>query len=273
VSDVNQAGSGQAGWAEAESLARGAGAILEEFYGRIHRTDAKRKKGVRRDLVSEADIAAEKYLIENIPREDDVLGEEGSVRATGATRQWIVDPLDGTVNFLHGIPVWAVSVALIVKGKPAAACVHAPALGLTFTAAAGEGTHCNGERAEVSITDKIGESILATGFAYRRNELPDHNFDNFETLGMRAAGVRRMGAAAVDLAFLATGRIDGFWELHLSAWDVAAGILLIREAGGTVTDFAGHEDLEGLLFGRNLVASNGRIHTMLRAGLNPLRGF
>jgi len=173
----------------------------------------------------------------------------------------------------HASGIWAVSVALIEKGKLAAACVHAPALDLTFVAALGEGAYCNGQRAEVSITDTIAESILATGFAYRRNELPDHNFDNFERLGMQAAGVRRMGAAAVDLAFLATGRIDGFWELHLSAWDVAAGILLIREAGGKVTDFRGGEELEQLLYGRNLVASNGRIHDALRTGLQPLRGF
>jgi len=260
-------------WTQAETLARGAGELLSEYYGRIHRTDAQRKKGVRRDLVSEADIAAEKYLLENIPASDDVIGEEGGERATGAARQWIVDPLDGTVNFLHGIPVWCVSVALVENGELAAACVHAPALDLTFCAARDEGVACNGAPAEVSITDTIDESILATGFAYRRNELPDHNFDNFEALGMRAAGVRRMGAAAVDLAFLATGRIDGFWELHLSAWDVAAGILLIREAGGRVTDFAGNTDLKQLLYGRNLVASNGRIHDALRTGLNPLRGF
>lgn len=261
------------GWTQAETLARGAGEILDDYFGRIHRTDAQRKKGVRRDLVSEADIAAEKYLLEHIPDEDDVLGEEGSERATGAARQWIVDPLDGTVNFLHGIPFWAVSVALVEHGKLAAGCVHAPALNLTFCAAAGEGTHVNGTRAEVSITGSIDESILATGFAYRRNELADNNFDNFEQLGMRAAGMRRMGAAAVDLAFLATGRLDGFWEPHLSAWDVAAGILLIREAGGRVTDFRGSDELEKLLYGRNLVASNGHIHDALRGALRPLRGL
>ncbi|MHC4955477.1 MAG: inositol monophosphatase family protein [Planctomycetota bacterium] len=261
------------GWEQAEALARGAGEILDSYYGRIHRADARQKQGVRADLVSDADVAAERYLVEHIPDTDDVLGEEGDDRQTGAARHWIVDPLDGTVNFLHGIPFWAVSVALVENGELTAGVVHAPALGLTFCAARGEGCHCNGEPVSVSASAELEDSILATGFAYRRGELADHNFDNFEALGMRAAGVRRMGAAAVDLAFIASGRIDGFWELHLNPWDVAAGILLIREAGGRVTDFAGSEELDRLLHGRNLVATNGHIHETVRAGLNPLRGF
>jgi len=256
----------------AVELAQGAGELLLRSFGRLHRDDATRKAGARRDLVSEADVAAENHLVERIPAADDVLGEEGSARETGAARRWIIDPLDGTVNFLHGIPFWAVSVALVEDGALAEAAVHAPALGWTFAAARGRGATLNGEPVRVSGTAAIEDSILATGFAYRRNELPDHNFDNFEALGMRAAGVRRLGAAAIDLALVAAGRIDGFWELHLSPWDVAAGILLVREAGGRVTDFAGGEDLTALLDGRNLVATNGAIHEAVRGGLAPLRG-
>ena len=259
--------------AQAEALARGAGEILTGFFGRLHRGDAKRKAGVRRDLVSEADIAAEAYVNERIPASDDVLGEEGSARETGAARKWIVDPLDGTVNFLHGIPFWAVSVALVENGELAVGVVHAPALGWTFTAARGAGATLNGAAMHVSGTKTLSESIVATGFPYRRDELPDNNFDNFEAIGMQAAGVRRLGAAALDLSLLASGRIDGFWELHLNSWDVAAAILLVREAGGRVTDFTGNEELRALLDGRNLIASNGAIHEELRGKLAAPRGL
>ncbi len=260
-------------WDEAEKLARGAGEILMRYHGQLHRADAQRKGGGRRDLVSTADIESEAYLVENIPSTDDILGEEGSDRSTGAARRWIVDPLDGTVNFLHGIPMWCVSIGIVEDGELVVGVIHAPVLDLTFCAARGEGAFCNGEPIRVSPATSLDESILATGFAYRRNELADHNFDNFEALGMRAAGVRRMGAAAVDLAFIASGRMDGFWELHLNAWDVAAGILLVREAGGRVTDFSGSEELDPLLFGRNLVASNGNIHDEILGGLTPIRGL
>ncbi len=259
--------------AEAERLARGAGALLEGFYGRLHRVDAERKGGAARDLVSEADLASEDFLTKRIPASDDFLGEEGSCRDTGASRKWIVDPLDGTVNFLHGIPFWAVSIGVVEDGELLVGIVHAPALGWTFAAERGKGATLNGKRIEVSGSTTLSDSIVGTGFAYRRNELADSNFDNFERIGMQCAGVRRMGAAAVDMALLASGRIDGFWELHLSPWDIAAGILLVREAGGTVTDFGGADDLDRLLDGRNLVATNGAIHEELRGKLSPLRGI
>lgn len=256
----------------AADLARGAGALLLSHYGTLRRADADRK-GARRDLVSRADVESERYLLDAIPAGDDVLSEEGSSRDTGARRKWVIDPLDGTVNFLHGIPNWGVSIGVIEDGELAAAAVHAPELDLTVTAAAGEGCFCNGAPARASGTSELAEAIVATGFAYRRNELPDHNFDNFTAIGMQAAGIRRMGAACLDLAYLACGRLDGFWELHLNAWDVAAGILLVREAGGRVTDFTGDEDLDACLFRRHIVATNGSIHEAIRERLAPLRGM
>ncbi|MHC4451013.1 MAG: inositol monophosphatase family protein [Planctomycetota bacterium] len=258
---------------QALELAHGAGELLEGYFGQLHRGDADRKQGVRRDLVSEADVASEKYLVERIPAADDVLGEEGSARETGAARKWIIDPLDGTVNFLHGLPCWAVSVARVDAGVLTAGVVHAPALGWTFAAERGQGATLNGNPIRVSETGALGDSIVATGFAYRRDELADHNFDNFQAIGMAAAGVRRMGSAALDLAMIASGRMDGFWELHLSAWDVAAGVLLVREAGGRVTDFAGEQTLDNLLDGRNLLATNSRIHEEMRGMIAPLRGL
>ena len=258
--------------ATARDLATGAGEILASYFGRLRRKDAARKT-THRDLVSEADLESQRFLIERIPAADDILSEEGNSRDSGAHRRWVIDPLDGTVNFLHGLPFWCVSLAVVDRGELVAAVVHAPELRQTFFAAAGEGAFCNGEPVRVSATSELAESILATGFAYRRNELPDDNFDNFTALGLAAAGVRRMGSAALDLSFVACGRLDGFWELHLEAWDVAAGTLLVREAGGTVTDFGGAEDLDAVLFRRHVVASNGRVHSALRERLAPLRGL
>jgi len=258
--------------AEAEARARGAADVLSGFFGKLHRADAT-AKGARRDLVSEADLASQRYLLEHIPAGDDVLSEEGASRSTGAARTWVIDPLDGTINFLHGLPNWCVSIGVVERGALAAGAVCAPELRQIYTAAAGQGAFCNGERVFVSKTGDIGDSILATGLAYRRNELPDHNMDNITTLGFACADLRRMGAAAIDLSYVASGRIDGFWELHLNAWDVAAGILLVREAGGRVTDFRGSEKLEDVLSGSHVLASNGPLHEQIRSRLAPLRGL
>jgi myo-inositol-1(or 4)-monophosphatase len=258
--------------ADAEALARGAAAVLSGFYGKLRRADAT-SKGARRDLVSEADLAAQKYLLDRIPAADDVLSEEGASRSTGAARRWLIDPLDGTINFLHAMPNWCVSIGVVEKGVLAAAAVCAPELRQVYTATAGGGAFCNGERIRVSGTADIADAILATGLAYRRNELPDHNLDNMTTLGFACADLRRLGAAAVDLCYVASGRIDGFWELHLNPWDVTAGVLLVREAGGRVTDFKGSEKADDVLSGRHLLASNGPLHEQIRSRLSPLRGL
>ena len=256
----------------AERLARGAGEILAAHYGKLRRADAKRKSD-RRDLVSKADIESERYLLDHIPGEDDILSEEGSSRETGAARKWVIDPLDGTVNYLHGIPYWCVSIGIIEDGELIAGVVHAPELRYTVTAARGGGCHRNGEAVRVSTTDELADAVVATGFAYERNRLADNNLDNFTTVSLRAAGIRRMGAAALDMANVACGSLDGFWELHLQPWDVAAGILLVREAGGTVTDFHGKGDLDAVVSGKHIVATNGSAHEELRDCLAPLRGL
>src|SRR5262245_13404001 len=150
--------------ADAESLARGAAGVLAGFYGKIRRSDAT-SKGARRDLVSEADLASQKYLLERIPAADDVLSEEGASRSTGAARRWVIDPLDGTINFLHAMPNWCVSIGVMEKGALAAAAVVAPELRQVYTATAGGGAFCNGERIRVSGTPDIADAILATGLA------------------------------------------------------------------------------------------------------------
>jgi len=257
---------------QAVDVAGAAGELLLSYYGELRRQHADRKGGLRRDLVSKADREAESLILSTIPAGDDVIGEEGGERSSGAVRRWIVDPLDGTVNYLHQIPFWAVSIAVVEDNELVAAVVHAPALGETFTAAREDGCRRNGAAVAVSGTEELAESVLATGFSYNRNELVDNNLDNWSTLALAAAGMRRLGAASLDLAYTACGRLDGYWELHLSPWDVAAGVLLVREAGGVATDFGGAEALDAVVHGANIVASNGRIHHALRARLAPLKG-
>jgi len=149
--------------------------------------------------------------------------------------------------------------------------VRAPALEQTFTAVRGGGARLHGEPVHVSGTATLEEAILATGFAYDRDQQADDNLDNWHRFVLESAGVRRMGSAAVDLAFTACGRFDGFWELHLNPWDVAAGTLLVREAGGRVTDFHGSEALDDVLLSRHIVASNGPLHPEVVGRLAPLR--
>lgn len=253
-----------------DQLARETGEILMPFYGRLSTEDATVKDGRRRDLVSRADVAAEEHLLRSIPDGDAVLAEE-SGRREGGGRLWIIDPLDGTINFLHGIPFWCVSIALMEGGALVDAAIHAPALNLTFTASLASGARLNGDAVSVSGCDDIRDAILATGFPYARDTVADNNLENVPRVGAVAGGLRRMGSAALDLAFTAAGRLDGFWEMHLNAWDVAAGTLLVLEAGGRVSDFAGNEQLERLLYGRNIVATNRKLHGALRGRLAPLR--
>jgi len=256
----------------ARHLAERAGGELLAYFGRLDSSRARRKGGRRRDLVSEADLAAERLIVAGIPAADAVIAEESGTRRGTSERQWVVDPLDGTVNFLHGLPFWCVSIAILEKGRLLAGVVHSPVLGWTFAARAGGGATLNDEPCQVSAVSEIGDAILATGFPYARDTVADHNLDNVPRVGAVAGGLRRMGSAALDLALTGCGRLDGFWELHLNPWDVAAGVLVVREAGGRVTDFAGEENLDRLLHGRNLVASNGLVHEQLRGTLAPLRG-
>ena len=248
----------------AESAAREAGALLLESYGKIERSSVKTKSAAR-DLVTSADVASERLVVARLraafPGHAIEAEEEVRDAADGRPR-WFVDPLDGTVNFVHGIPAFAVSIALYVDGAPEAAVVHLPRLGETFTAARGLGTRKDGEPVRVSETTSLGDAILATGFPYRRNELPNSNLENFNRFFYDVRGMRRMGSAAMDLAYVAAGRLDGFWELHLAPHDVAAGALLVREAGGTVRDVDGQEDW---LRGGHIVAANPDLFEAIRS--------
>jgi myo-inositol-1(or 4)-monophosphatase len=258
----------------AEPAAREAGEVLMRFLGRLDPAGIGRKSA-RRDLVTEADVASERCLVAALRAAfpDHAIEAEEEVHDQVDDRpRWFLDPLDGTVNFVHRLPCFAVSMGLIVGGaggaggRPEAALVYAPRLGEMFTATRGGGAWLDAggtrTRLAVTATAELADAVLATGFPYRRGELEHDNLANFSALFHAVRGLRRMGSAAIDLAYTAAGRFDGFWELHLSPHDVAAGALLIREAGGVVTDAAGGD---GWLRGGSIVAGGAAMHAAVRA--------
>jgi len=224
-----------------------------------------RHKGVV-DLVTEHDLASEALIRQELRAAFPSWGllcEEGGTEGPTDVR-WIVDPLDGTTNFAHGLPLFAVAIALEVRGSVEVAVVDAPLLGVAWTATRGGGARRNGEVIAVSGTRTLDQALLATGFPYDRRTSPDNNLAEFAKLQMRAQAVRRCGSAVLDLAWLAEGSFDGYWEGKLNPWDWATGALLVSEAGGRLTDRAGAPFSH---HGATLVATNGAIHDELLAAL------
>ncbi len=253
--------------AVALEAAREAGALLLETLGRLDPAALGRKTSVR-DLVTQADVASERLVVARLRAAfpAHAIEAEEEVRDAGEVEgpRWFLDPLDGTVNFVHRIPVFAVSLALWDGARPEVAVVHAPRLGETFHALRGGGAFLNGERLRVSAAGSLAECVLATGFPYVRGDRERDNRANFDALLPEVRGMRRMGSAAIDLAYTAAGRFDGYWELGLAPHDVAAGALLVREAGGRVSDFDGGEDW---LRAGHLVAGGPVVHALLRPRL------
>lgn len=237
-------------------IAREAGDLLRKRFPERHRVEFKGEI----DLVTEADTMAEQLLIDRILRrfpDHDILAEESPATRKGASHRWIIDPLDGTTNYAHGYPVFCVSVALEVEGRTRAGVVHQPIANETFWAEEHGGAFLNGNPVRVSVTEDLSLSLLATGFPYDIRRDGNNNIQYFRAMARSAQAVRRAGSAALDLACVAAGRFDGFWEIKLKPWDTAAGCLLIREAGGVVTDLRGGE--QGVDT-PDILASNGRIH-------------
>jgi myo-inositol-1(or 4)-monophosphatase len=247
----------------AVSLAREAGAILIEGYGRAHHPE---RKG-RIDLVTEYDRRSERLLLEAIEQRYPgaaVLAEESGAHAgataaagPGGALRWIVDPLDGTTNYAHNYPFFAVSIAAEVDGAVVAGAVFDPVRGELFAAAAGGGATLDDARIRVSDVARLEDALLVTGFPYDVREHPERSLPQFQAFLARAQGLRRDGSAALNLCYTAMGRFDGFWEGHLAPWDMAAGVLVLREAGGEVTRYDGGTFA---LDGRQILATNGRIH-------------
>ncbi len=240
-----------------EEIARAAGRVQIE---RLHDAHRIEYKGAI-NLVTEVDRACEELIVGAIAKrfpDDDILAEEGSGERTQSGRRWIIDPLDGTVNYAHGFPLFCVSIALEIDGALAAGVIYDPNRDECFAAEAGGGATCNGKPIHVSEASAIRQAMVATGFAYNvQEEEARDNLDHFAAFVKRARAVRRPGSAAIDLAWLACGRLDGFWELFLKPWDMAAGVLIIREAAGRVTSFDGSPyDL----YGTQILASNGHLH-------------
>jgi myo-inositol-1(or 4)-monophosphatase len=217
------------------------------------------------DLVTEADRQAEALIVKLIREryaDHDFLAEEGVYTETGSDYRWIIDPLDGTTNYAHGFPWFAVSIALEVKGRLELGVVYNPYVGDFYVAERGCGAFLNERRLQVSTIDTLERSLLATGFAYDHKKCKANNYDYFKQFQKEAQACRRPGAASLDLASVAAGRFDGFWELKLKPWDLAAGILLIEEAGGLVSNFDG---LPMTLESQECMASNRLIHEEMQA--------
>ncbi len=217
------------------------------------------------DLVTEADRASEAFIVESLERafpSHHIHGEEGggkgAPKATAAYH-WYIDPLDGTTNFAHGLPQYSVSIALVGPEGMLLGVVYDPVRDERFSAARGMGAHLNGAPIHVSQTPKLAQALVATGFPYNRWTAEDDNTAEWRRFMKRTQGVRRLGSAALDLCYVAMGRLDLFWEKHLSPWDVLGGALIVEEAGGRVTDFdGGRPEPEHL--GARVVATNGLIH-------------
>ena len=241
----------------AVEAARLGGAVLQEQARRGF--NVEHKDAV--NLVTDADRHAEQTIVEAIRAaypDHRILAEERGAQAESTSDyQWVIDPLDGTTNFAHGFPAYCVSIGLEYQGRCILGVVFDPTRCELYLGAEGEGATLNGTPVQVSHTESLNAALLVTGFAYDIRESANNNLDHFSRFSLRAQGVRRTGTAALDLCYVAAGRFDGFWELKLHAWDTAAGIVIVQEAGGRITDFKG---APYSIYGKDLVASNALIH-------------
>jgi myo-inositol-1(or 4)-monophosphatase len=249
----------------ATEAALAAGAVLQDYWGNLNEVEEKGRSG---DLVTSADRASEKVILEIIQRHfpsHSLLAEEsGSLGEQKADYLWAIDPLDGTTNYAHQYPVYAVSIALLIHGIPQVGVIYNPARKELFRAADGLGATCNRAPIQVSATTDLTHSLLVTGFAYDRRETRDNNYAEFCHLTHLTQGVRRSGSAALDLADVASGRVDGYWERGLSPWDMAAGMVLVQQAGGHISAYDGSQVV--LQEGR-ILATNQKIHSALSEAL------
>ena len=260
--------------AVARAIVRDVAAILLDIYKKGPQYIGRKSSVI--DLVTEADLAAERLILQRLKDafpDDAILGEETGEHGSGR-RRWIFDPLDGTTNFAHRLPVFGVSIALVEGDEVLLGVTCDVTRGRVYWATRGGGAWTQGpeekesRRLRVSQTTVLQEALLATGFPYDKASNPDNNVREFAAFLVRCQGVRRAGAATVDLAWLADGRLDGYWEQRLQPWDWAAGALLVQEAGGTVTDYEGQPWRPGV---SNMVATNGHLHQEMLAVLRATR--
>ena len=251
-----------------EEIAMLAGKVLLQHLGKLEKVKEKSAAG---DLVTEADNASEKVIFEKLKDQfpsHSFLGEEGGLFLQKSDFLWAIDPLDGTTNYTHEFPVFSISIALLHNMIPQLGIVYNPISKEVFKAVIGKGAYLNDSKIHVSKTKLLTKSLLATGFAYDRRDTPDNNYLEFCYLTSISHGVRRMGSAAIDLCYVASGRYDGFWERGLKIWDIAAGSLIVGEAKGRVSSYEnGPIDLNS---GR-ILATNNHIHKKLSETLIEVR--
>ncbi|WP_373478940.1 inositol monophosphatase family protein [Geminocystis sp.] len=245
--------------------ARAGGVVLDSYWGKQLKI---REKGRAGDLITEVDQKAEEEILKVIKRhypDHAILAEESGIMGTPDNQYlWVIDPLDGTTNYAHSYPQAALSVGLIVSGIPTVGVVYNPMLKELWSAAQGLGATLNNIPIQVSTTDKLGNSLLVTGFAYDRRETEDNNYSEFCYLTHLTQGVRRGGSASLDLCHVATGRLDGYWERGLKPWDLLGGIVILKEAGGKISAYDGSEfDL----YSGRILATNGYLHSALSQAL------
>ncbi len=251
----------------AKRIAWEAGRILRERFGKCNKIDFKGDI----NLVTDTDRISQEFIrkeIKKIYPDHSLLSEEDLEIRTQSPFRWIIDPLDGTTNFSHGLPVFAVSIAVEFEGEIFGGVVYNPVMDELFWGEKGKGAYLFQERIRVSETESLSKSLLATGFPYDIREDSNNNLNYFSRFAIRAQAIRRMGAASIDLCYVACGRFDGFWELKLFPWDVAAGTLIVEEAGGKITDFKG---LPTNIYSKEIVASNRKIHDEMIEVLNSLK--
>ena len=254
---------------ELNTLARHAGDILRTSFGQHLHVD---HKGII-DLVSEADHRSEQFLLSNIHQHfpaDRIVAEESGELAGTDDHVWYIDPLDGTINYVHGLPIYSVSFAYAEQGKLLLGAVYDPMRDECFSAELGQGAWLNDQPIHPSPTPDLDHALLVTGFPYDIRTNPDNNLDHYTYFALHSQGVRRLGSAALDLCYVACGRFDGFWELRLNAWDVAAGGLIAREAGVTVTNLAGQDDF--ITPPQSILAANPFIHPLMLDALRRVSG-
>jgi len=248
--------------------ARAAGTIITRNMDRIDRLNIVSKKN--NDFVTEIDTKAEQAIIETIHQsypDHGIFAEESGLSNEDSEYQWIIDPLDGTTNFLHGFPQFAVSIALKAKGRLEVAVVYDPVAQEMFTAVRGEGAQLNDKKIRVSGHKGLDGALLATGFPYTDQSYLDTYLDTMKAVMAPAAGIRRPGSAALDLAWTAAGRVDGFWEFNLNAWDIAAGVLIVREAGGIVSDLTGGENY---MKSGDIIAASPKVFPAMLKQIHPI---
>jgi myo-inositol-1(or 4)-monophosphatase len=249
----------------AREAALEAGKFLKYNLGKVKHIE--QKLGQETNLVTEIDKQAEAIIIKKIKQHypsHDILAEESGGHKIQSEYRWVIDPLDGTTNYTHGLPIFCVSIGVELNGTIVAGAVYDPSADEIFTAEKGGGAYLNGKRIRVSSCNTLITSLLVTGFPYNVKENPHHVVEHFVNLLMEGQAVRRLGSAALDLAYVAAGRLDGYWEVFLNPWDKAAGLLLVQEAGGVVTDFKNNPANS---YEPNTLATNGKIHEQMLAVL------